>query len=420
MIYEYQALTREGDKVSDLIDAASEVSAKQKLRAKGLYVVKIIAHDVINKQSMAADTSSDSFLNKLYSKAQQYFTFRLSSKQIGIFSRQLTTLLQAGMPLLMAITDIMDQIDNKNFKRIIVDIKQKLEEGSSLSNCLSRHGNVFSDMYINMVRVGENLGSLDQVIERLADMEEKKNLIKNKIQSALYYPAFLSLFAFAVIVFLMVGAVPSLARIFQDMGKELPLPTQIVLGVSNLLTNFYFIFFFLCIIIILFTVIKRYIKTPEGRRKLDELKLKLPIIKNLYKKLIIFNFTQNLGVLLNNRVDILKSFEIVKKIVRNSIIEEQIEEVAKKVKEGSSVSNALSKADFLPKLVLGMINAGESSDQLDNMLIKIGNVYETELDMTLSGVTSLIEPVIMLFLGAIIALIIISVLLPIFEMNLMV
>ncbi|MBN2400967.1 MAG: type II secretion system F family protein [Spirochaetes bacterium] len=417
MVYEYQALTRKGSKVSDLIDAPSELSAKQKLKSKGLYVVRIARHEGISKDK---ETSKNGSINRLFTKAQEYFSLKLSSKQIGIFSRQLSTLLNAGMPLLVAMTDIIDQIENKHFKRIIVDIKEKLEEGSSLSNCLARHSNVFSDMYINMVRVGENMGSLDQVIERLAELQEKKNVLKSKVQSALYYPAFLSLFAFAVIIFLMVSAVPALARIFADMGRELPLPTKIVLWVSGLLTNLYFTVPFITAIIVIIYMLNRYIKTPEGKKKADELKLKLPVIRTFYKKIIILNFTQNMGILLNNRVDILKSFEIVKKIVRNIIIEKQIEEVAKKVKEGSSVSNALSKSEFLPKLVLGMINAGESSDQLDAMLIKIGNVYETEMDMTLSGLTSLIEPVIILFLGVVMALIIVSVLLPIFEMNLMV
>jgi general secretion pathway protein F len=417
MIYEYQALTKEGSKVTDLIDAPSESSAKQKLKSKGLYVTRLAKHEVIAKTD---ETAKNGTLNSLYTKAQVYFSLKLSSKQIGIFSRQLTTLLNAGMPLLTAITDIIEQIENKHFKRIIVDIKEKLEEGSSLSNCLARHNHVFSEMYINMVRVGENMGSLDQVIDRLAEMEEKKNIIMNKIRSALYYPAFLSLFALAVIIFLMVSAVPALARIFADMGKELPLPTRIVLAISGLLTNLYFIIPFIIAVIVIIYMLNRYIKTPEGRKKTDELKLKLPVIKTFYKKFIVLNFTQNLGILLNNRVDILKSFEIVKKIVRNIIIEAQIEEVARKVREGSSVSGALSKSDFLPKLVLGMINAGESSDKLDAMLIKIGNVYETEMDMTLTGLTSLIEPVIILVLGVIIAMIIISVLLPIFEMNLMV
>jgi general secretion pathway protein F len=417
MVYEYQALTREGTKVSDLIDAPSELSAKQKLKSKGLYVVRLTKHEAIVTDKKT--TESGTFV-EFYSKAQEYFSLKLSSKQTGIFSRQLSTLLHAGMPLLVAMTDIIDQIENKHFKRIIVDIKEKLEEGSSLSNCLARHTNVFSDMYINMVRVGENMGSLDQVIERLADMEEKKNILKNKVQSALYYPAFLSLFSLAVIIFMMVSAVPALARIFAEMGKELPLPTKIVLAISGLLTNLFFILPFITAIVVTIYMTNRYIKTPEGRKKSDELKLKLPIIRNFYKKYIVLNFTQNMGVLLNNRVDILKSFEIVKKIVRNVIIESQIEEVSKKVREGSSVSNALSKSDFLPKLVLGMINAGESSDQLDAMLIKIGNVYETEMDMTLSGITRLIEPIMILALGVVIALIIISVMLPIFEMNLMV
>ncbi|MBN2039852.1 MAG: type II secretion system F family protein [Spirochaetes bacterium] len=417
MIYEYQALNRQGEKISDLIDAPSELSAKQKLKAKGLYPVKISRHDVIKK-----DTSSGSGgkFHEFYNKVTNYFSLKLSTKQIGVFSRQLSTLLHAGMPLLVAITDIIDQIENKNFKRIVVDIKEKLEEGTSLSNALARHSIIFSDMYINMVRVGENLGSLDHVIERLADIEEKKNLLKGKIQSALFYPAFLCLFSFGVILFLMVSAVPALERIFVEMGKELPLPTRIILGVSNILTSLYFVIPFILAVVLAVYLILRYKKTPEGKMKFDEIKLKMPLFSNLYKKQIVFNFTQNLGVLLNNRVDILKSFEIVKKLVKNTIIENQIEEVAKKVREGASVANSLSKSNFLPKLVLGMINAGESSDQLDTMLIRIGNVYETELDMTLSGLTSLIQPVIMLFLGAVLALIIISVLMPIFEMNLMV
>ncbi len=419
MIYKYQALNRGGERESDLIDAPSELSAKQKLKAKGLYVVRLDRHDVAVKDKIGTEGSNSVFAD-VYNKIQEYFSLKLSSKEIGIFSRQLATLLRAGMPLLVAITDIIDQVENKHFKRIIVDIKEKLEEGSSLSNCLARHTNVFSDMYINMVRVGENLGSLDQVIERLADIDEKKNILKNKVSSALYYPAGLSLFTFAVVIFLMTSAVPALARIFADMGKELPLPTRIVLGISGLLTNFYFIFSLLIVIIAAGILTNRYIKTPEGRRKLDGIKLKLPIISNLYKKLIVLNFTQNMGILLNNRVDILKSFEIVKKVVRNVLVESQIEDVARKVQEGSSLSNALAKTDFLPKLVLGMINAGESSDQLDAMLIKIGNVYETEMDMTLTGVTSLIQPIMMLIIGFVIGFIIISIMMPIFEVNLMV
>ena len=173
MVFQYQALNKDGENVSDFVDAPTELAAKQKLRSQKLYVVKISRHEVVDSE----DSGGKGAIARIYNSIVHYFSLRISSKQVGIFSRQLSTLLSAGMPLLVAITDIIEQIDNQNFKRIIVDIKEKLEEGSSLSNALLRHKSIFSDMYINMVRVGESLGSLDQVIERLADMEEKK---KNK------------------------------------------------------------------------------------------------------------------------------------------------------------------------------------------------------------------------------------------------
>ncbi|MDY6968463.1 MAG: type II secretion system F family protein, partial [Spirochaetota bacterium] len=371
--------------------------------------------DVVPKKGASEGKSS---LLNLYERVVQYFSLKFSSKQVGIFSRQLSTLLGAGMQLLVAITDIIDQIDNRNFKQIIVDIKEKLAEGSSFSNCLLRHENIFSSMYINMVRVGENLGSLDQVVERLADIEEKKNILKSKIQSALWYPAFMIFFSTLVVLFLMIKIVPSLSRMFQDMGRELPLPTKIVLGASDFFSGYWYLLLIIIVVILYF--INRYIKSPEGSLKIDQLKLKLPIFSNFYKKLIVLRFTQNLGILLNNKVDILKSFEIVKKIVENQIIEKKIADAAIKVKEGSTVSNALTKSDFLPKLVLGMIFAGEASDKLDEMLIKIGDVYETELDLSITSLTNLIEPIIIVLVGSVIGLIVMSVLLPIFEMNLLI
>ena len=413
MIFEYQALNKKGNTVSDFIDAPTEIAARQKLRNQELYVVRINRHEITEKKDGAKKISS---LKKAYRDAINYISLKLSSKQIGIFSRQLATLLKAGMPLPVAITDIIDQVDNQNFKNIVIDVKEKLEEGSSFSNSLSRHRTVFSDMYINMVRVGENLGSLDQVVERLADLEEKKNILKSKIQAALWYPSFMILFALIVIIFMMVSIIPSLSRMFIDLGRELPLPTRIVMGLSDFLSSFWYIILILIAGSIYY--LNRYIKSTEGKKWFDELKLKLPLFSNLYRKLIVLRFTQNFGILLNNKVDIIKSFEIVKKIVGNTIIESSIEVAAKRVKEGSSVSNALSKSDFLPKMVIGMISAGEASDNLDSMLLNIGNVYETELDLTVTSITNLIEPIIIIIMGIVIGTIVISVLLPIFEMNL--
>jgi general secretion pathway protein F len=293
-------------------------------------------------------------------------SLRFSSRQVGLFSRQLATLLGAGLPLLTAINDIMEQIENAHFRNIIADIKEKLEEGSSLSNAMGRHREIFSDMYINMVRVGENLGSLDQVVERLADLEEKSNILKSRIRAALYYPLFMLIFAMIVVVFLLVKVIPAIAEIFHDQQRPLPLPTEIVIGLSNFLAMFWF----LIPLALLggFYLYRRYSRTDEGRRRIDELKLKIPLFKILYRKLIVLRFTQNLGVLLSNRVDILKSFEIVQKIVDKVVIEEKIIEASKKVREGSTVALALGKSEFLPKLVIGMISAGEASDRLEACL----------------------------------------------------
>lgn len=416
MIYEYQAIDGKGKNISDIIDAPNPIKAREKLRGQGLYVVKIVPR--MAGADRAKTVSTGSAFAKLKEKINDRLSEKSSAKEIGIFSRQLATLLGAGLPLLRAISDILDQTDNQSFKHIVADLKEKLEEGLSFSNCLARHKNVFSEMYINMVRVGENLGSLDTVVERLADIEEKNSILKTKIQSAMWYPAFMVFFSVIVVIFMMVKIVPSLSEMFTSMGRELPLPTVIVMGASSFLSSFWWVlaitagagwYFF-----------RRYINTEKGREWFDAKMLTMPLISPLYKKQMVLKFTQTLGTLLNNNVDIIKSFEIVKKVVGNVIIERKIAEASVKIKEGMPVSKALSRAEFLPKLVIGMISAGEASDKLDEMLVKIGKVYETELDLTISSLTRMIEPLIIVFMGGIIGLIVVSVMLPIMEMNLLI
>ncbi len=414
MIYIFEALNSKGETVTDTVDASSEGTARTKIRGLGLYPVSIRKEEV----STNGKSSSSVGLKGIAARITDTISVKFSSKHVGMFSRQLATLLKAGMPLLTAITDIIEQIENKHFKRVASDLKDKLEEGSTFSAALSRHRGIFSDMYINMVRVGENLGSLDHVIERLAEMEEKNTALKGKVQSALYYPAFMFVFAIAVVTFLLVSVIPAIAEMFADQKKDLPLPTEIIIGLSNFLADYWFII--PVAIFLIYYYFNKYKKTDQGRRKIDELKMRLPLVKNLYKKLVVLRFTQNLGILLNNRVDLIKSFEIVQKIVTNVIIEEKIVEATKMIKEGSPVSRALSKSDFLPKLVLGMISAGEASDNLDNMLVNIGKVYETEIDQTVTSLTSLIEPLIIIFMGFMIGMIVLAVMLPMMEMNLLV
>jgi general secretion pathway protein F len=414
MIYYYQALDNKGESVSDFIDAPSENSARQKIRQKGFYPVKLEKRDV----STESQDGKGGRLKVFFDRAANLLGTRFIKRQVGLFSRQLATLLTAGMQLPMAISNIIDQIDNKHFRNIIADVKEKLEEGSSFSNALKRHRNVFSDMYVSMVLVGENLGSLDHVMERLAESEEKNMMMKNKIQAALYYPMFMLFFAIIVVMFLMINVIPSISEMFVEQNKKLPLSTEIVIAVSDFLSYTWYMIPFLVLGIIYLA--KRTTRSEEGKRKLDEIKLKTPLIKGIYRKTLVYRFTQNLGILMDNKVDIIKSFEIVGKIVDNSVVEEKIIEAGKQIKEGSSISNALTQAEFLPKMVLGMIAAGEASDQLDAMMLNIGKVYETEIELTITSLTNLLEPVIIIIMGLLIGTIVMAVMLPMMEMNLLV
>ena len=413
MLFYYKAINNNGNEVSDYIDATSEIAAKQKIKKLGLYLTFIKNEDV--KKTIDDKKFT---IKGMINRALQNIRENLAKKQVALFSRQLSTLLKAGMPLMAALNAIIEQIDDLFFRNIILDVKIKIEEGLSLSNALEQHSGLFSEMYINMIKVGESLGSLDDIISRLAEMEEKKLLLKNKIKSALVYPTVLITLTIAIMIFLMVIIIPKITEVFSTGNKELPIPTKIVIGISNFLVDYWI--FLLLILIILYFLYKKYSVTPEGRRKLDGMAMKLPLIKNIYNKNIVYRFTYNLGILLSNRVDLLKSMEIVKKIVDNVIVEEKIEGAIQIIQEGGSISQALKKHDFLPKLVIGMISAGEVSDKVDEMLINIGNVYENELDMVATSLTSILEPIIIIVMGLVIGTIVISVMLPIMEMNQMV
>jgi len=412
MLYYYKAINNKGEEITDYIDAPNEIAAKQKIKKTGLYVT------FIKDQEIKKTSENKLNIKELSDRLLLSIRKNSAKKQVGLFSRQLSTLLKAGMPLMTAINDIIEQIDNKIFKNVIIDIKEKIEGGSSFSNTISQHKELFSEMYISMIRVGENLGSLDEVMSRLADMEEKNTFLKSKIRAALWYPVFMLTFSSMIVIFLLVNIIPTISEVFIEQNRELPIPTKIVIGISSFLTHFWMLI--PIVLIILYYFYKKYSATIEGRKKIDDTLMKIPIVSRLYNKILVYRFTLNLGILLSNKVDLLKSFEIVKKIVNNLIVEEKIDKALKTIQEGASISQSLRKNEFLPKLVIGMIAAGEASDKVDEMLLNIGNVYENEIDMVVTSLTGMIEPLIIILMGIIIGVIVLSVMMPIMEMNLMV
>ncbi|HPM34376.1 MAG TPA: type II secretion system F family protein, partial [Spirochaetota bacterium] len=306
--------------------------------------------------------------------------------------------------------------DNSHMKLVLADIRQKLEGGSPLSKAIASHNEVFSEMYSNMIRIGENMGSLDTVLERLADIEEKNANIKNSLKLAFQYPVFMLIFTSCIASFLMIKVVPTISDMFIQLNKELPLPTRIVVGTSSFAAKYWIII--LIALVALFILFKKYSKTPEGRNKIDAFMFKIPIFNHFYTKVICLRFCQNLGIMAQNGVDIVKSLEIVKKQIGNTVIEKKIEEASVRIVEGAPISKALITAEFLPKMVTGMISVAEASDTLDSMLIKISDLYQNEIDRSLLSLTKMIEPVLIVVMGGLIGLIVLSIMLPIIDLNL--
>lgn len=411
MIFQYDAINKKGKDISGIVDAVNQIKAKEKLKSEGLYVKKIWEH---TKDSPLSKESN------VFAKYASIISDKISAKKIQkltpLFSRQLSTLLRAGMPLNRAMADIIDQTDNSHMKLVLADIRQKLEGGSPLSKAIASHNEVFSEMYSNMIRIGENMGSLDTVLERLADIEEKNANIKNSLKLAFQYPVFMLIFTLSVLSFLMIKVVPTISDMFSQLNKELPLPTKIVVGTSSFAAKYWIII--LIALIALFFLFRKYSKTPEGRRKIDAFMFKIPVFNHFYTKVICLRFCQNLGIMAQNGVDIVKSLDIIKKQIGNTVIEKKIEEASERIVEGAPISKALIMADFLPKMVTGMISVAEASDTLDSMLIKISDLYQNEIDRSLLSLTKMIEPVLIVVMGGLIGLIVLSIMLPIIDLNL--
>lgn len=406
MIYLYQALDSKGRNKSGHIEANSTQQAKQQLKAQGLYITQI------HEERTRKDTSQES--SGLWHKLNNFFQ-RVSARDRAIFTRQLGTLLRAGMELTSSLSDIAEQMENENFRKIVWSLKESIQEGASLSRAMSLYPEVFNDIYIYMIRAGESLGRLDEILLRIAELEEKSNRIKGKIQSALVYPSFMVVMMILVISVLMTKVVPEITKVFSRSNAALPLPTKIIITISDLLANYWLLL--LALIGLMAYMVYRYLQSPEGRNRWDYFKLNNRVTKVLYGKILTARFARNLGVLLHSRVDLLDSLDIIKKIVQNVHVERALEETASEIKSGGSLARSLKSKEVLPKMVIGMISAGEASDQLDEMLLKISEIYEEDVETSIASFLALLEPAIIVLMAVTVGFVVLSIIMPITQMN---
>lgn len=339
---------------------------------------------------------------------------KVKDKDIAVFTRQFATMIDAGLPLIQCLDILAKQTENKTFATAINEIRQDVESGSTYADSLKKHPKIFNDLYVNMVAAGELGGILDTILAKLSKYIEKNIRLKGQIRAALIYPSTIVAVAIIVIVVLLVWVIPIFAKMFTEFGGQLPAPTRIVIGISNFMqTNIVYIAAITGAVIF---GLSRYYKTKSGRRVIDMLILRMPIFGMLMRKIAVAKFTSTLGTLISSGVPILDGLDIVAKTAGNKIIEEGIVTTRQSISEGKTLAEPLEQTKVFPPMVVQMIAVGETTGALDTMLSKIADFYDDEVDSTVAIMTSLLEPMLMIFLGVAIGAIVVAMYLPIFKL----
>jgi general secretion pathway protein F len=401
-VYEFTALTNTGKKLKGVVDADSLTAARQKIRGQGNYPVEI------------NETSAKIVATKMPLLSMQ-FGQRVKQQEIHIATRQLATLLGAGIPLVPALNGLIEQTENRSLKMVLAQIKDAVNEGNSLTSALREHPRLFSKVYINMVSAGEASGSLDVVLERLAEFGETQHALRSRVKAAMLYPLFMAVVGILVLFLLITFVVPSITSVFEGSKHALPLPTVILIGLSSFLKRFWWAVLFAVLAVI--AAIRWHISTPAGRRQWDQLKLSLPGFKDLSIKTTSASFARTLASLLQSGVSLITSLQIVKNIVNNVILADIINEACDELEKGRSLSQFFKGNKYFPPMLVQMMAVGEQSGTLDTMLAKAADSYEKEVEVKILALTSMIEPVMILSMGLVVSFIVVSILLPIFEMN---
>ncbi len=347
------------------------------------------------------------------------FGAKVEDKDIVIFTRQLATMIDAGLPLVQCLEILGTQTENKALAKIVQQVRSDVESGSTFAEALRKHPKIFEDLYVNMVAAGEAGGILDTILQRLAAYMEKFAKIKRQIKSAMIYPSVILFVAVAVVALLMVVVVPMLASMFAEMGGSLPLPTRIVIAISNFLASWGGAIFGAGLVGGIIGLVQ-WRKTLQGKKITDAIALKIPVMGMLIQKVAVAKFTRTLGTLISSGVPILEGLLIVARTAGNKVVEEAILTTRQSVSEGKTLAEPLNKAKVFPPMVTQMIAVGEATGALDNMLGKIADFYDEEVDGAVATLTSMLEPMLMIFLGTTVGFVIIAMYMPIFQMGSMV
>ena len=398
--YRYVARSATGEVIQGTRDASTQAELLDLLRQQGLTPTSI---------DLSGGSTSSSRSKKNVGKGG-----RVKLSDLVLFSRQLATMIRAGLPLIEVLNILFDQVEKAKFKVVLRQVERDIQGGSAFCEALEKHPKVFDEFFVNMVRVGETAGMLDSILDQVAGYLEKTEKLLRKIKAALIYPAVVSFVAIGITIFLLTYVVPTFKDIFEGFDIALPLPTRIVLFASEKVRVYWY--YCLAIIVALWLGVKYYAKTKQGQFNVDKVKLKIPVFGPLLLKAAIARFTRTLGTLIRAGVNILTALDICARTAGNVVIQDAVLKCRTSIQAGESLTKPLEDSGVFPPMVTRMIEVGEKTGAIDTMLSKVAEFYEDQVDAAVDGLTSLIEPMLIVFLGVVIGFIVIAMFMPMFRM----
>jgi general secretion pathway protein F len=409
-VYQYQGYRSDGGTATGIVDAENVKVARLKLRKEGVYPTDVVEQ---NQPSVRSQEKGRSTTARTTGKSSV-----LSATDLSLLTRQFATLLVAGLPLVDALGVLVDQAQKKPLKALLADIREQIRGGKALSVVLESYEKDFSSIYVHMVRAGETSGALDQILFRLAEFLEKQQALRNKVTNAMLYPIIMLVIGTIILFFLITFVVPKITQVFAQQKQALPWPTVALMSVSEFMADYWMVL--VGLVIGGLYLLRRFTHTARGRMVADRVTLRLPLIGDVARMVSISRLTSTLSTMLASGVQLLDALDVSKRVMNNRVLEETVEGARQNIREGETIADPLKRSGEFPALVTHMIAVGEKSGEMEEMLRRVSQIYDSEVERVIARLTSLMEPIMILVMGAIVLFIVVAILLPIFEMGQMI